>query len=119
MGDTSDDDSSYCPSECPSLDFEGSIEPEDDLAEFFEQTRDELPDDEDFDEWTAVEFKGAVTLHYDDVDTLLMEKMKDQIALVQKNIENQEKFLQAGGGQGADDRKCQNVQLLGAASFLP
>ena len=48
MGDTSDDDSSYCPSECPSLDSEGSIEPEDDLAEFFKHTMDDPSNDKDF-----------------------------------------------------------------------
>jgi hypothetical protein len=49
MGDTSNDDSSYCPSsKCPSLASEGSIEPEDDLVEFFKHTMDDPFNDKDF-----------------------------------------------------------------------
>ena len=65
--DECDDESSYCPSEAPSMDSEVSLEPEDDLAGLVEHEDHEDEEDleNDDDEWIPVPFSGEITLHYE------------------------------------------------------
>ena len=121
MASECDDDSSWA-SEAPSLASEKEEEPEDDLASFepeddLQEDDDALPEDEDdaSAEWTARAFSGAVHLHYDDVDDMLLVKMKQQLAYIRANVAVAENNLQ----QDDLDQMTEHVKMYNCFAQAP
>ena len=110
--DYGDDDASWV-SEAPSLASDKEEEPDEDLAGFELEhcleldVDDVLQEDDASAEWTAKAFSGTVHLHYDDVDDMLLAKMKQQVAYIKANVTVAENNLQ----QDDLDRMTEHVKM--------